>query len=405
MRLLLKNHIENAMEALGSNRLRTALTITGVTIGTASIALVLSLSGGAAAFLSHQIARIDGSIAIVRPSTPVSVNNILSDAHSLPVTSVLTEKDAIDLAKIPDIKISPMSVLHTSLRAKEATTDGNRTALIGSNSALQSIADLEMAEGQFITNDTGVNGIVIGNQLAIDLLGTETAVGSVVRARGESFTVIGVLKPTNRPVNHLGVDFDRSAIVTVASLKQFTQQVAQVQQIIIAADNNQVLAKSIEKAQTILLENHFNEKDFVILTGKAITAPSSQLFYNSSMIIVAIAGVALLVGGIGIMNIMLVNVAERSREVGIRKAIGATNWNIVSQFLIESTLIGASGGLLGYLFGMATAYALAMYLPFGPALEWRTASISIGVATVTGVVFGIYPAIRAAAKDPIAALN
>jgi ABC-type antimicrobial peptide transport system permease subunit len=115
--------------------------------------------------------------------------------------------------------------------------------------------------------------------------------------------------------------------------------------------------------------------------------------------------VSLIVGGIGIMNIMLVNVAERQREVGIRKAIGATNSHVINQFLIESCLIGLAGGILGYAIGLATAYAIGLYLPFTPALEWQVAALSIGIATITGILFGIYPAIRAAKKDPIESLR
>ncbi|OYW86064.1 hypothetical protein B7Z17_01195, partial [Candidatus Saccharibacteria bacterium 32-49-10] len=117
-----------------------------------------------------------------------------------------------------------------------------------------------------------------------------------------------------------------------------------------------------------------------------------------------IAGISLLVGGIGIMNIMLVNVAERRREVGIRKAIGATDSHIINQFLIESAIIGFLGGIFGYILGLAVAFGLGLYLPFTPTLQWEIALLSIGIALITGVLFGVYPAIRAAKKDPIESL-
>jgi ABC-type antimicrobial peptide transport system permease subunit len=120
---------------------------------------------------------------------------------------------------------------------------------------------------------------------------------------------------------------------------------------------------------------------------------------------VSVAGISLLVGGIGIMNIMLVNVAERQREIGIRKAIGATDAHVINQFLIESCIIGLLGGILGYAIGIGGAYAASLYLPFAPVLQWQVAAIGIGIATTTGVLFGIYPAAKATKKNPVESLR
>lgn len=406
MKLLFTNHLSNALEALRANRLRTGLTIIGVTIGVSSIAAVLSLAGGATKFLDSQIAAVDDAVALIRSDSSLSAPDaLLADFQALHTTTTLTEKDVTDLRTIENATVSPMALLHTSLKATDGLIDGKNVSLIGSNADLMEVADLEILDGQFLANASGSNGIVMGNQLAIDLFGTEHPIGRLVNIREQTFTVIGTLKRTNQPVNYHGVDFDRSAIIPLAAIKQFTQNVAQIQQIVVVASDDTSINEVAKQIDQKLSANHGGEKDYVVLTGDAITNPNSKLFGAATATIGLIAGISILVGGIGIMNIMLVNVAERQREVGIRKAIGATNGHIVNQFLIESTVIGLIGGIVGYLIGLAAAFIFGMYLPFMPTFEWEIAAVSIAVALLTGIVFGIYPAVKAARKDPIEALH
>lgn len=406
MGLLFGNHIRNAVEALKANRLRTNLTIIGVTIGITSITASLALAGGASNFLSEQVKATNNKVALIRSHSLLSSpDSLLADFNSLRATTTLTEEDVNSLSNIPNASVAPIALLHANMKARDNTVTGEQSVLIGSNSNLIDIANLKLLDGQFLSENNGTNGIVIGNQLAVDLFGTEHAIGSLVTIRDQTFAVIGTLEPTGQPINYHGVDFDRAAIIQLDSLKGFTQDVAQIQQIILATDESQPLGPVVEQANKVLSDNHQGEKDFVILTDDEITAPSGQLFTAISTTVAVITGISLLVGGIGIMNIMLVNVAERNREVGIRKAIGASNSNIISQFLIESSIIGLLGGIIGYIVGMLAAYILSMYLPFMPTVQWQVAAISIGTAVLTGVVFGIYPAVRAARKDPIEALH
>lgn len=402
MRLLFFTHLENAIEALRANRLRTAMTITGVTIGIACMTAALSLANGATQFVNNQISATDNSVAIIRSNSQfTSADSIITDPQGLQGTTTLTEKDAADLSEIKNASAAPMAILHTSMKARDGQIDGQNATLIGTSANFMDVSKLSMKEGQFLSDDDNTSGIVVGHQLAIDLFGSERAIGNVLNIRDQSFTVIGVLRATNEPVNYHGVDFDRSAIISLKSIKGFTQNVAQIQQIIVFANKDQSLSPIIDQTEKILAKNHLNEKDYVVMTGAAVTASSNKFFANTALMISIITGISLLVGGIGIMNIMLVNVAERNREVGIRKAIGATDGQIISQFIIESAIVGLLGGLLGYGLGLAAAFLLGMYLPFSLALQWQTAAISVGLATLIGIVFGIYPAIRAAKKDPI----
>lgn len=405
MRILIKNHLDNAWESLRTNKLRTFLTITGSVIGTASIAMVLSLAGGATNFFEQHIVSVNESTALIRPSTAVSTSSLFFDAHSLPTASTLTEKDVQSMQNIDGLVYAPMAILHTGFTARDGSVDGSHATLIGSTMDLVEVADLEVAEGQFFTSNANTSGIVMGRQLAIDVFGSERAIGNLITIRGQNFTVIGVLKGVNQPVNHLGVDIDQSAIVTVASIKQFTQNVAQIQQIIFKSNTTDKLANAISQVEERLSENHLGEKDYVVLAGGDIATANRQYIDSITLLVTIVAGVALFVGGVGIMNIMLVNVAERNREVGIRKAIGASNGQIVNQFLIESTIIGMTGGVVGTGVGVGLAYLASYYLPFAPSLDWTIAAICIGASTAIGVIFGLYPALRAARKDPITALR
>ena len=405
MKILLNNHFENAFEALHANRLRTFLTILGAVIGTASITTVLSIASGAAGFFEKQIADTHDSIALIRPNTELDTSMLMANARTLPPASTLTEEDVRDIERIPNVMTAPMSVLHTGLIAKDGAVDRQHATLVGSTVGLLSVAKLELLDGQFFEDNVSTSGVVMGKQLAIDIFGTEHALGNVVKIRGETFTVMGVLKESDQPINYMGVDFDHAAIITTTAMKRFTQKVLQIQQIVLRAEDPALLETATESAKEILTKNHAGEQDFAVLTGTQLVASDNELFTGLTQIVAIIASISLLVGGIGIMNIMLVNVAERNREVGIRKAIGAANGQIINQFLIESTIIGLTGGVVGYGLGVGIAFLIGVYLPFLPTIEWQVAALSIGVATGTGILFGLYPAIRAAKKDPITALR
>lgn len=403
---LTKTHFENAIEGLRANRLRVLLTTLGVTIGVASITALFALTSGANHFFNQQIASVTDTVALVRPNShTVSLDTMFTDLHALPPTSTLTEKDARDLGRIANVTVAPMSVLHTSLHARDRTIDQSRATLIASNPSLMTVAELELFDGQFLVEDGGSSGIVMGNQLAIDLFGTEHAIGNVVTIRDEPFTVIGVLRTPAEPMHYLGVDLNQSAIISLSAIRQFTQNVAQIQQIVMMASDTDSLEAATSQAKTILEQNHTGEKDYVVLTGNDLSGPTKQLFSGITAIVGVIAGIALLVGGIGIMNSMLVNVAERRREVGIRKALGATNGSIVNQFMIEATIIGFIGGAIGYGLGLAIAFGSGLFMPFNPIVQWQVAALSIGTAVFIGIVFGLYPAVRAARQDPIELLN
>ena len=404
MSLLIKNHFENAVESLKSNRMRTYLSIFGITIGIASITIILSLLAGAGSLFGKQAAKASDTTALIRSGYEARPDSLLSlsSGSAAYVVNTLTEQDAHEIAKLSDNRAAPLASLQATITTPDNKAKIERASIIGTTGNLAQMTGLKMLEGQFIDE---ADNAVISKQLSIDLFGSERSLGNIIRIHDQPFTVVGILDSADPSLNYLGVDLNRSIILPVAKSKRLTQNTAQIQQIVITAQNGTELQHIIDKALPVLNKQHNDNDDFHILIGSAITGPSSHLVNAVSITIAIIAGISLLVGGISITNVMLVSVAERQREVGIRKSVGATNRTIVGQFLIESAIIGLLSGFLGYAIGIGTSFVLGMYLPFTPVISWQSALTVIGISLGIGTIFGIYPAMRAARKDPIQTLH
>lgn len=406
MRLFVIEHVQNAFYSLKSTKMRTLLTTLGVAIGVASITAILSLGTGITHVVSRQVEALGGNIAVVRPGvsapdTQGFTNPTLEPSYTL---STLTEQDARDIEDIEGVAAAaPLMITSGRITSKSASIQNN--TVLATTPALLDIVELPIRDGQFIDGLTNKDTAVIGNQLSVDLFGTDQSIGQRFKLRGQTFTVIGVLKSMHDPINFNNIDFDTSAIVSLESGKSFHQGIAHVQQINVRSKDSANLANIMKKVDARLVKNHLNEKDFMILTGEEISRPTSRFFTSLISIMTIIASISLLVGGIGIMNIMLVGVAERTREIGLRKSVGASNGNIVWQFLVESLIISLLGGLLGYICGYALAFLISTFLTFTPALTWQIAAAAFGTSLGVGILFGIYPALRAARKDPIQSLR
>lgn len=409
-KLLVKNHIENAIDSLKSTRTRTILTMLGISIGIASITLILSLSSGATKIITDQVQQLGGNIAVIRPGVQAvgpQIENITAPASLDFAASSLTQKDIDAIRSVPNVQgIAPLMTISGSVKNENNTAAPAGTPIVATSPDLLDISSLQMRDGQFIDSVTNHDTAVVGTQLSIDLFGTEQSMGRTFKIRGETFTVIGVLKRMNKPINYNNADFDRSVLIGLDAGVRLNHDVLQIQQINVKATAINKLDGVVSGIKTQLDKNHHGEQDYTILSGDDISRPTSQTFYTFAATMATVAAVSLIVGGIGIMNIMLVSVAERTREIGIRKSLGASHGHITWQFLIESLAMSIGGGIGGYILGYALGFVLSRsLLTFDPVFSWEIAVTALGVSVFVGTVFGLYPALRASRKDPIEALR
>ena len=403
---LIRMHIENAIESLRANRMRTFLTILGVVIGISSIVVIFALSGGANSIIQDQIKSGGETIAVVRPKDISSSNkNIINSVATSQnfLQSSLREDDFRNISKIKNIiATAPLASFNSKIKGddKEITTN-----ILASTPNLDQITGIKVAKGEFITNSSNARTAVIGYQTAVNLFGSPHALGKYISIKGENFLIIGILEKQSSIVNFSNIDFDNTIILNYDEVKNIMGSSPQIQQINIkfnTINNSDIVQHNIEE---VMRNSHKGEIDYEILIGKNITHSSSDLISMGSAILALVASISLIVGGIGIMNIMLVNVSERTREIGIRKALGANNNQILLQFLIESLIISSVGGFFGYLLGYSFSFTVSIFLPVLPVISWQIMVLAAGLSIIIGIIFGMYPAIRAARKDPIESLR
>ena len=406
MAFMLTDHIANAYQALRRNRARTLLTVLGIAIGIASITCILVISGGVQQMIGKQVGDIDGHLAVIRPGQQTRDPNALLSpvAQQTFSTSTLTEADVAAVAKVPGVQAAvPLMTIDGTVKTDQNTISNN--VVLATTPDFDKVADFSMKSGQFLDEITDDNTAVIGEDLSNELFNTDRPIGQTFTMRGVEFTVVGVIKRKDNPINFNNINLNQAVVVSFERGQLFHQGRAQIQQIDVLVDRSADLHKVTGSLQDTLLSSHLGEKDFIIATGSDIARPTNKLFSAITDVMTAIAAISLFVGGIGIMNIMLVGVAERTREIGIRKAVGASHGTILSQFVIESLIMSLLGGLLGYLLGITIAFGVSIFLYFTPAITWQTAVAALVMAVVVGVLFGIYPAIKAARKNTIESLR
>jgi ABC-type antimicrobial peptide transport system permease subunit len=398
-----------AIKSLRSTKLRTALTMLGIVIGVASVTMVLSLGEGAKQKVREQVSFLGPDLLTVRPGKVTLDNkgNIV-DYNFLAAlgSSTISERDLATIQQEPGVvHAAPIMAITGGISAEAGGRSVEGTSIIATDTELDDVMDFTLRSGEFVNDATNRETVVLGFDLANELLGSDQAIGQRVTLRGQDFTVIGILGPygVRTTFNNL-FDFNRTAFIPFDAGKAFNQGIPQMQQINVRVtkDNTRQVADSLRQQ---ILKNHNDEEDFSILRPEQTIQVADNLLQIVTVLTTALASISLVVGGIGIMNIMLVSVTERTREIGIRKAVGATNAQILRQFLIEALMMSLVGGFVGVGVAYGAAFAVGSFMEFMPVITWQTLATAVGIATIVGVLFGITPAIKAARKDPIEALR
>lgn len=407
MGLLLRTHLSIALDSLHRNRARTFLSALGIAIGVASIVLIMSLTGGIGSLISASSDKNNANLILVRPSTGKELAENLIDeltANNQYAKSSLTLDDTTSIAKLGNIEAVAPIASNIS-----AVTIGDKSYqsinVVATNADLIKTAKLALKNGQFFEESgTHNNAAVIGHDLATKLFGTTDILARTFQYGDQKFIIIGVLEKTDSPINYNGVDFDNSILIDINFASSFESSI-QIQQINVRTTTTDSTESVAEEIKTKLTNSKKGDTTFQVLTGSSNFQPAGSLLSMISSMLTLVASISLIVGGVGIMNIMLVSVSERTREIGIRKAVGASSGNILLQFLFESIILSFIGGIMGIALGYATAFAISLITPFAPHISWSILGITCLTSLIVGVIFGVYPAAKAATKDPITSLK
>ncbi len=386
--------------ALRGHRLRTALSLLGVAIGVASVVLLTSLGEGARLYVEGEFASLGTNLLIVLPgkTETVGVTPFLGGApHDL----TLADADAIARRVRAVRRIAPLSRGTAPVRYGERRRD---VTVIGTTAAFLGVRKVELQTGRFLPEEaaTREQGVcVVGATVRRELFGAGNPLGEILRLGDERCRVIGVLAPRGMS---LGMDMDEMVYVPVArALKMFNQ--SGVFRLLLEVRSHEEIAAAETAVRRVVAERHDGDDDVTLLTQDSVLAGFGRILAILTAALVGIAAISLTVAGLGIMNVMLVSVSERTREIGLLKAIGASSGQIVSAFLVEAAILSVSGGVAGLAIALGGAALLRGLYPSFPAQPplWAVAT-AVLVSLTVGLGFGAGPARRAARLDPVIAL-
>ncbi|NBS15886.1 MAG: FtsX-like permease family protein [Gammaproteobacteria bacterium] len=396
-----------ASQSMGANRLRTGLTMLGMIIGVASVVLMLAIGQGAQALVTESIASMGSNLFIVLSGTSTA-GGVRMGGGTVPT---LTYKDTMAIGELESIAaVAPM--LPNSAPMVYGANNWT-TQVVGTTPDYFEVRDWQPSEGVVFTPTDlrSANRVVLlGKTVVSHLFGDENPIGKTLRIKNNPFTVVGVLSSKGQSLD--GRDQDDTALIpfTTAQRKVFGNQFpGMVRYAMAKAASAEVMTAAEAQMNDLLRQRHRiragMDDDFSIRNLTALAQTAQGATKAMSMMLGAIAGVSLLVGGIGIMNIMLVSVTERTREIGIRMAIGARTFDILAQFLLEALMISLSGSLLGVVLGVTIAWLVATTFGMNVVVTLTSIFLAFGVAAAVGIFFGFYPARKAAALRPIEALR
>ncbi len=400
-----------AWESINKNKIRSLLTMLGIIIGVASVIIMVSISAGTEATIKEQITNLGSNLIYVSSNFSTmrmggggmaapSGGLVYDDAEALEsvsgVTGVVVEQSATETVKAGSVSLDSISIL-------------------GSTADLPRVRDVDIEEGRFFTkdeNDQTRKVAVLGASLAVELFGEEDPIGQTILVGTTRLNVIGVFAERGQVGD---VDYDARLYIPISVvLDQFTPTQFgrifgdSVRMITVEVDNPDVLDNTILQIELLLAKRHevsLDDADFVVTTQQDIITTQESTTEAFRSLLGWVAGVSLVVGGIGIMNIMLVSVTERTREIGIRQSVGATPSDIRWQFLTEAILLSLVGGILGVFFGMGGSWLFGRLSEMRTVISYPSIILAFLAAAAVGIFFGFYPANKAAMLDPIEALR
>jgi putative ABC transport system permease protein len=397
------NLLKIALRALANNKLRGFLTMLGIIIGVASVITMLAIGQGSKRSIQAQISEMGSNMIMIQPGADMR-GGVRQDASAMETLKLQDYEDIVNETRY-------VSATSPSVNSSGQAIYGAPTTVYGISPDYMEIRRYEVEDGDMFSDQdvqTAAKVCVIGKTVVDNLFpGGENPVGKVIRFQKLPFRVAGVLK--SKGYNSMGMDQDDLILAPYTTIQKKILAITHLQGITCSALKEEYTDQAIDEISEILRRNHrlreTDDDDFTIRSMQELSTMLTSTTDIMTTLLAAVAGISLLVGGIGIMNIMYVSVTERTREIGLRMSIGAKGMDILAQFLIESILISVTGGLIGVLFGVGAALVVNVVAHFPIYIQPWSVLLSFVVCTVTGVFFGWYPAKKAAQLDPIEAIR
>jgi putative ABC transport system permease protein len=405
----LRAAVHIAFRALEVNKLRSALTMLGIVIGVAAVIATAAIGSGAKQRIQQQIASIGSNTIIVLPGSLTSSGMRMGSGNAV----TLSESDARELPTCPDISLAVPIVRGG---AQVVYSNNNwATIIYGTTPGYLEVRDLSVASGSPFSQqdvDSANKVALLGETVVTNLFGDIDAVGQSIRIKNVPFTVVGVLEPKGQ--SPTGQDQDDVILLPISTAKRKVIGIKSanadaVDSITMQARSGNQIQAAQDEARTLLRQRHHllpsEEDDFSIRNMEEIFAAQETSSRIMSLMLAAVASVSLIVGGIGIMNIMLVSVRERTREIGLRQAVGAKTRDILTQFLVEAVTLSIAGGCVGIIVGITASAVISRLASWNTVISMSAVTLAVFFSALVGIGFGYYPARKAAYLDPIEALR
>ncbi|HEX9153203.1 MAG TPA: ABC transporter permease [Candidatus Saccharimonadales bacterium] len=409
MSAITRGNIKMALDSVRSTKWRSLLTMLGIIIGIVSVVMVVGIGEGVKHDVARQIDQFGKDLITIRPgkiqqdSGKMAANtDLLFGMNSI---SGLTEKDLETIRGSSHVRLAaPLGLVSGSVKAGSIKL--NNSMIIATNSSLPEALNNNVRYGEFFAaKDESSSVAVIGRNVAEALFDDDVPLGQSFEFRGRTFIVRGMLDTFKSTPLSPASNFNNAIFIPYKVAEELTGGTVQMYSILAKPDEPGIAAAAIASIEKRMLKAHGGEEDFSVLDQKKNLESSSNVLGLITSMIAAVAAISLLVGGVGIMNIMLASVTERMHEIGVRKAIGATNRQILNQFVLESAVLSSVGGIVGVAVSLVGVFLLRTYTSLKPVVSWEAILVATLASLTIGVIFGTVPAIKAARKDPIEALR
>jgi len=409
MAFVFSSQFRSGIDSLKYSKARSFWTMMGIIIGVAAVITIVSIGEGIKTQVGGQIHHYGSNIITVRTSQlNIGSGNGLNNTNALSGLSVSGPLTVNDINTVSSsLGVSESSPL--TLVSGWPTGDYGKFKdgfAIGTSPDLPSLINQSMQYGNYFTSNDNNNYVaVLGENAALKLFNESVPLGRTFKFRGHSFIVDGIFNQFSFTPLSQQADFNNAIFIPNQIAEQITNNTAPTYEIIARAGANNKISLVAKNINQALNTTHGGQSDFTVLTGNQNLQSNNSILDLLTKLIAGVAGISLLVAGIGIMNVMMVSVSERVREIGIRKAVGATNRQIYSQFMVEASMISLIGGVLGVALAYFIELCILVATNFKPIIPWQIVVISGGVSLLVGIIFGTIPAVKAASKDPIDALR